>query len=315
MSSLSLSKTCFTPLLGNSHWKTSMDNKVCPESKPVTLLYKGEAKKYNEIIGGMSTQTYIFNQGDNSFAMGIHSVGKYCNVFTIVQTEHPRLFIIEGDTGTALDLFQIKISAADVDIITQFNSKLMYVMRNMKGQLDNMFHIFQEERCRLEILQLRQLQTIAYHSPNQFAYDYYGRPGYTARISGEIIYITQCKATSVSYLPMPNKCYQEIPVSYDNKTYFIQPRTKLLTQIGTELKCNPITRPVFRLEDGWYTTAADSMIRVAAPEELAPSESKRWEFIIPKDILTSGTYPKEALDDYHRSLSIPSSSPKTVRII
>lgn len=119
---------CFSPALGMSYWSTILENEICKKQKPVVRLYQGKATKFVETIGPKSTVTYTFNSKDTSFAMSQQNQKVYCSYINIIQTEHPLLFIVEGSNPTILDTIKTTVTNADVDIITQFNSKLMYII-------------------------------------------------------------------------------------------------------------------------------------------------------------------------------------------
>lgn len=76
-------------------------------------------------------------------------------------------------------------------------------------------------------------------------------PGYTAMNSGEIIYLLKCKAVNVKINTLKT-CFNELPIKYQNKTYYITPKKHTLQNYGTELDCNTILLPAFLLEGEWF---------------------------------------------------------------
>lgn len=91
--------------------------------------------------------------------------------------------------------------------------------------------------------------TLAYISPNDFAYDFMKGPGYTGSFSGEVIYIISCQVKLVNIRPIEETCYKELPVFIDNKPGFMMQKTHLITKIGTEISCDPLLSPFYLLGD------------------------------------------------------------------
>ena len=75
---------------------------------------------------------------------------------------------------------------------------------------------------------------MAYILPERFVTELMGTEGYMIDIRGSIGYVHKCEKVEIS-LRQTKSCYQEIPVSYLNKTYFLHPDSKILRPHGEEI--------------------------------------------------------------------------------
>jgi len=78
-------------------------------------------------------------------------------------------------------------------------------------------------------------------------------PGYMALLAGEVIHIVKCVPVEVK-LARTQECYDQLLVLRNNQTYFLTPQTHILLRQGTQITCNPLAPPMYRLglEDAWY---------------------------------------------------------------
>lgn len=117
------------------------------------------------------------------------------------------------------------------------------------------------QRCKLENQIINNHLTLAFISPNDFAYMYMKGSGYTAQVMGEVIHIIKCQSIEV-ILRNTEKCYLELPVTANNKSYYMTPRSHLLMHYGTEISCNELLAPHYFLSNTWYSFAPQKHIMV-----------------------------------------------------
>lgn len=104
------------------------------------------------------------------------------------------------------------------------------------------------QRCKLENQIISNHLTLAFISPNDFAYMYMKGPGFTAQVISEVIHIIKCQSIDVT-LRSTDKCYLELPVAANNKSYYMTPRSHLLLNFGTEISCNELLSPQYFLSN------------------------------------------------------------------
>jgi len=63
-------------------------------------------------------------------------------------TEHPKLAVLESVQNRGFDLeFKKDILGKNINIMTYFNSKLIFTMRHTKDQIDDLYRRLSFERC------------------------------------------------------------------------------------------------------------------------------------------------------------------------
>lgn len=115
---------------------------------------------------------------------------------------------------------------------------------------------------------LRNLQTLAITAPAEFAYAKMQVPGYTSVNFGEVVHIIQCTPVEVS-ARQSDKCYNELPVNYDNKSMFKTPRNHILMKYATEIGCNPFLYSAYKLNENWYKNSK-GLHHMPPPQQLDP---------------------------------------------
>jgi len=60
----------------------------------------------------------------------------------------------------------------NINIMTYFNSKLVFTLRHTKEQIDELYKQISFDRCLSEQKIIQNLITTARHSPLEFAYEY-----------------------------------------------------------------------------------------------------------------------------------------------
>jgi len=135
------------------------------------------------------------------------------------------------------------------------NTKFVYIENFLKTAITSLYADLLTKQCELlERKILIKKLSLASYSLSEFAYAMGEGPGYTAINAGEIIYLLKCKAVNVEINTL-NTCFNELPVKYQNKTYYMAPKTHTLQSYGTEIDCNTILPPAFLLEGEWLGVA------------------------------------------------------------
>jgi len=96
----------------------------------------------------------------------------------------------------------------------------------------------------LERQLLQQRLTLASNNLPEFAYIMGGGPGFTAVKHAEI-------KISVE-VTNKNECCNELPVLYNNQTFYMAPKPHSLQKYGTQINCNSFYLPALNLDGNWY---------------------------------------------------------------
>ncbi|XP_053696952.1 dihydroorotate dehydrogenase (quinone), mitochondrial-like [Sabethes cyaneus] len=118
------------------------------------------------------------------------------------------------------------------------------------------------EMCKVDKALMETKLTLARLNPTDFVSSITKRSGYTAVVTGEVLHILECKPVNV--IPRSDElCYQEIPVTYNNKSMYIAPVTKVLQLRGTQIDCTPLMPAKFQIGGRWFT--ANGRLRETTP--------------------------------------------------
>ncbi|CAD6241240.1 GSCOCG00012617001-RA-CDS, partial [Cotesia congregata] len=198
-------------------------------------LYQGPATR---LIGENGLpDVYSLTTEDITFALAQQGTMEVCG-HTVIRTEHPKLFIIIiKNPGHTLGVELIKIE--DMDIFAYINSKFVYVEKFVRQQMQNLYHDVLVHRCELERAVLLNALALSSLTPDEFGYALMKGPGYYTTVAGELVHITKCVAVPVRVREAEH-CYQELPVTYNNKSYFLKPKSRILVLRGTLVECNTI---------------------------------------------------------------------------
>lgn len=203
---------CFDVIHGATFWDSPLEGLSCEENSVFQLLYTGPATK---IIYYTHTEPeeYLFvKAGDIEFSLKLINKLVVCvqHRYTI---EHPKLVIAElTDVSVGpKKTFGEPVTAAGLNIITYVNAKFIHVYRNIETSRSALQGI-QKSQFELEYRVLQNLQTLAMLSPENFPYEYFKEPGYTA-IRGVVIHLAKCIPQNVYYRLTDQICYNELTIT------------------------------------------------------------------------------------------------------
>lgn len=298
-------ESCTTASYGNIYWR--YETPECSSETPKVIVYKGLGEVITVRDKRNKTEQFVqvhHNNYDFQIKMDTDNSDSVCG-FPSRRTEHPDLFVTLLDLGSPSFPNLREVNAENVNLITYINSKLVYSMRHTKEQVERLFELFQQERCTMQNRITQNLQTLALLSPREFAYQYFGKPGYTAVARGETIYAAQCKSVAVYPLPAsPTTCYNELVVSYNNQTWFMTPRTRILISEGTIIPCSAEFAPLYHLGTRWVNQNPLGLSAVRDPE-IIQYDHESYEFENMKNLANGGLYTPEVLKEYQKILTSP----------
>lgn len=270
-----------------------------------SLVFKGMAQLIVDKDSVEVGSQYIHvNQGDYDFQVKLGKAGTSICGFNSYSTEHPRLFVTIVPPNSP-DFPMIKpVGSEDVNLLNYINSKFVYVMRHTKQEVDRLFRLFEQERCHMQNRITENLMTLALISPKEFAFQYFKAPGYTAVVRGEVVHVAKCREVAVMPRVLTDECYNELPVNYNNQTWFMTPRTRVLIRHGTKVECASDIGPQFMLNGRWVTPTSTGLMSVKLPFVISP-DPLQYEFEQLDDIANNGLYSSETILKYQKILTSP----------
>lgn len=133
------------------------------------------------------------------------------------------------------------------------------------------------------------------------------KPGYLARLAGEVVHILKCTPKEVKILHT-EKCFSFMPVWNNNETWFLTPKTHILTRESPEIPCNQIIPTMFRVDNEWIKFTPTPTI-TTKPNTLHPQNKITWTYKSAGKLATSGIYSEKDLDDLQDHLLFPMEKP------
>jgi len=170
-----------------------------------------------------------------------------------------------------------------------------------------------EQKCVLERQVLQNALTLASIAPDEMAHRIMKSPGYTAITSGEVIHLIKCVPVDCR-IRHTETCYNELPVTYQNKSLFLQPRSKILTKTGTPRDCNELLPVMYKILNTWYKLSPKPSETIAPPT-IQPLTKPAWKYVSPASLATSGIYSDEDIDRLKDHIMFPMEKPSMLNTI
>ena len=297
-------KHCFDLERGHTFWKEFPTKSNCLDNF-YDILYKGFAvkttsKTNNEVI-------YTLNSQEFMFSLAVKGITTHCNR-NIIRTEHPKLLIFEytNDPFTSLLYSNDIVKSKDIvnfDLSTYVNSKFVYVERHIGTQISDLYINLIRQKCEVERKTIQNSLALATLAPDEFAYAVMKQPGYFAKISGEVAHFIRCtpKEVKIAHLPY---CFDQLPVLVNNETWFLTPKTHILTKKGKQIECNGIVPVHYKVNNNWIKFLPKPTNAVS-PNVFKPNTNFKWIYRSIDSLATSGVYSQSDLQNLHEHIMFP----------
>ncbi|XP_050523661.1 uncharacterized protein LOC126895614 [Daktulosphaira vitifoliae] len=213
----------FDSFKGEVIWSTT--DYTCDDE--YATLYDGPASLFisKSFLGNTENiKTFVAQTEGIAFALKYIKDTLICNA-PMIQIEHPMLFILMNENH----INSIKLRAPsphNTDLIAYVNTKFVWLAHHMATTLSELYTDITLKKCLQERNLLLYKLSLASYSLTEFSYSICNNPGCMEIISGEIIYLIKCKPVQVQ-IAKKESCYHELPVIYQNNTYFMLPKTKI----------------------------------------------------------------------------------------
>lgn len=292
-------RQCLDMEHGHSFWEPVPTDR-CNYDK-YQVIYEGRAERVTDPSITSLETIYTLTSNDVTFALAKRGSIDVCGA-EIITTEHPKLFVHETKGGSYFAAAKMR-AGESFDLLTYINSKFVYVERHVRTQVKSLYRDMLQHRCNLERAILRNSLAIALIAPDHFAYSFMGGGGYYAQVAGEVLYIIKCVPVEVQ----PQKdadCHQQLRVSRNNETWYVQPVTHILMRIPLQTTCNEVTPSMFRLGGIWYKFLPTAM-ETLAPRTIQPHKDITWQYGDPGPIGSTTIYEGVDMEALSQALFFP----------
>lgn len=295
---------CIDSENGYTYWKP-IPTSSC-DFHQYNVLYQGQAAKIQEEDHNESPIIYSLTTQDITFALTKTREQPLCG-YTLFQTEHPKLFILETTKGDTLP-HKGPVPMDNLDIFAYMNSKFVYVEKHIRHQMISLYHNVMQQKCGLERQVITNALSFATLQPDEFAYRLMKGPGYMAVVSGEAVYVIKCIPVEVT-VRRTKECYTELPVTLRNTTQYLTPKSRILTKVGNQRECSFELPTLYRIEDTWVQFTPDPQVRQLAPQRLEPMTSLSWKYLTPGPLAVSGIYSEADIERLREHIMFPAEKP------
>lgn len=276
------------------------------------ILYQGLAVKIQNNNNAESAIIYSLTTQDITFALTKTKEQPLCG-YTLFQTEHPKLFILETTKGDAIP-HQGPIPMDNLDIFAYMNSKFVYVEKHIRQQMISLYHNVMQQKCELERQVITNTLSFATLQPDEFAYRLMKGPGYMASTAGEAINVIKCIPVEVT-VRRTKDCYIELPVKLRNESLFLTPKSRILTKFGNQRECSFELPTLYRIEDTWVQFTPDPQVRQISPQRLQPLTSLSWKYLTPGPLASSGIYSEADIKRLKDHIMFPAERPALLNTV
>jgi len=103
-------------------------------------------------------------------------------------------------------------------------------------------------------------------------------------------------------------------VTYQNQTYFLTPRYKIIIKSDTPRDCNELLPIMFKIHDSWFRSMP-RLVETIPPPNIQPLTRPTWKYVNPAFLATSGIYSSNDLECLKSHIMFPVEKPSMLNII
>lgn len=253
-------------------WSPSFQEGCKPLSQ--SPIYRGYAKKiqlnYKNTLKINFPDAYVITHDNKRIFLFVRTRHEICNT-TVLQTEHPQLLIREVDQSCLQ-----KENFVNKTYLSTYSNSFLYIYVTEKTNLSfkNIYMTINIERCIKSEVELLIIMNTHHDNLPLVAYTLTGTPGYSARLRGEALQLFRCTPVP-AHLRHAGDCFQELPVTVDGKPMYLEPRTRIITNRGTQIACNYNTAAMYHLNNKWYMLLPEAELVETAPG-IIPNRMLPW---------------------------------------
>ena len=130
----------------------------------------------------------------------------------------------------------------------------------------------------------------------------------SAKIAGEVVHLFNCEIKSVTRRNVTDQCFEELPVMYEGKEYFVTPLNRILSPVGSPKQCEDPFPSCFNEGTSWYSLTPHLGI-CPTPEALQLQiNTTSWKYQLDRNFLKAGIYTQRDLEIWQQHLVMPAES-------
>lgn len=162
-----------------------------------------------------SPKVLVVETNTQRFAMALKSESIVCG-HNGYKTGDDTIIVLQGSPSTLPDHGQPEVIHY-LNASHNMDLKLVYLERNIMNTTIDLYKLFTQRYCELTKDHLHSLINLARSNAEEFVWIYMRKPGYTAVVRGEVLYLIQCKPVKVI---SSDKFYQDLVVKNLQKKHY-----------------------------------------------------------------------------------------------
>lgn len=213
-----------------------------------------------------------------------------CPELELYKTQYPNLFIIRAD-----DLMEElpTLSETGIDLEEYINARDDYLAAELEDKIRKTYEMQTTGNCE---------RMIQHHVTRDQLIPIDGQEGVFGRMRGEVLSLVHCNKRIVRPKETGDKCYVELPVTFNEKVYFLEASSRRMKRYGTEQPCNPILASQFKTRENLWITLTPKLHVVPAPQSTKLAELNITKHL---DMSRGGIFTHQQLQQWELSSSFP----------
>ena len=299
---------CFSTTKGMSFWDFDINNKCDKTAKDI--LYEGPAvissqekieKKENLLIGDVVT----IETKEKLMTLEIVNTDHMCYQI-MYKTDFSRISVIIKSPIYGFYFEKSNhIIPENLDLPMYLNAKFYYMAKNFESQIRNLHREVKYASCQasrdniLNKLQLARQQEVSY------SHILTGEKGYMTMLSGDTFISVKCTPI-LAEIRKTETCHKNLPVSYKNKSMYIETNGRVLTMNAAEIPCTQLAPAVFHIAQNTWISAGKYMNYAKKPLTLKPNlyvQDLKFQDI--KKYMAAGIYSNDQLEAFSEFVRHP----------
>ncbi|HSL85934.1 MAG TPA: hypothetical protein VK861_03280, partial [Bacteroidales bacterium] len=214
-------------------------------------------------------------------------------------TNYPDLYVTDKPIPGASML-----EPAEIDLSKYFNAKLDYVVYTNHGLQKTLYYDIVNRICELKYTMLKNKLAIISKHPELAGSLLTEKQGVYGLKAGEVVYFYSCAPASVTVRQQP-ECTQELPVTYQNSSWFVTPFSRILVKEAAPVPCTDLAPPQYWVGDTYWVTYK-GLTPGHPPQYLDPQDPVYdLGFVNLEELRKKGLYTPEQLEGAHRAMLFP----------
>ena len=224
------------------------------------------------------------------------------------RTEHPSLFL--DLQASAMFMRNVeKVNAEELQLLTYINTKLLYFSKRIGENFKSLETALAQKRCQHQTETIKNRAALATINPELFAFSMNShQPGMSGKVSGEVVHLFKCVIKSVTRRNNTETCFEELPVTYEGKDYFVTPLNRILTPVGSPRKCSDPYPSCYNAGEVWFSLDPNPQ-ECPVPETIQLEiNTTKWQYQQIRSLAAAGIYTPDELKAWEAGLVMPAET-------